>query len=123
MSIYDELLELGFLTGSRAFGTAAEDSDYDIVVSMTNIQKVMKIIEGLETTQSDYFNGFYIDTDGMKINIIPVHPDEIIPWMMATEGVKAILSKVDFEKQQKYALFQGIRSLVRMSSCAIKEES
>lgn len=118
----DELLELGFLTGSRAFGTEKEDSDFDIVISIKNMQKVLSIIEGKEITESNYFKGFYIDDNSKKINIIPVHPKEYIPWEMATVAVSAILKKAEFTQEQKYALFQGIRSLVLMSDCKLIDE-
>jgi hypothetical protein len=122
MSIKEELLKLGFLTGSRAFGTAGVGSDWDIVISVTELQKVAQIIDGKTIKESDYFKGFYVEEGGEEINIIPVHPDEYLPWYLTTKAVSAILQEASFEKSQKYALFNGIRALLAMSSLKLREE-
>lgn len=123
MSIKEQLLELGFLTGSRAFGTSGAGSDFDIVISVTELQKVHEIIKGFTITESNYFKGFYIEDNGEKINIIPVHPDDYVPWYLTTKAMTAILSEVHLEKHKKYAVFSGIRALVSASGYEIRNKT
>lgn len=113
-SIYAQLLAIGFLTGSRAFGTARNDSDYDIVFPVTERQRVNDIITGLDTTQSDYFAGFYINVDGKIINLIPVHPHEYLPWYLATKAMSSTLKDSGIvDPIKKYSVFMGIISFYK----------
>ena len=118
----EKLLEYGFITGSRAFGTEEEDSDFDIVVDIRNMQDVQKIIGDSEKIESNYFSGFYIQDGERKINIIPVHPEEFEPWYLTTVAMKAIFSESNCLREQKYAMFQGIKSLFNMGDFKLKED-
>jgi len=110
----DKLLEIGFLTGSRAFGTNHDDSDYDIVYSVEDSQRINEVIEGLEKTPSDYFAGYYINTEGKHINLIPVHPHEFLPWYLATKAMTATLKTSGItDTINKYSVFMGIVSLYK----------
>jgi hypothetical protein len=113
--IRDELLKIGFLTGSRAFGTNREDSDYDIVYSVVDSCLISKVIEGRETTPSDYFAGYcFRDDDSALINLIPVHPHEFLPWYLATRAMKETLKISGIDSPiKKYAVFMGIVSLYK----------
>ena len=110
----DELLKIGFLTGSRAFGTARDDSDYDVVYSIEDSARIAEVIGSNETTQSDYFAGYYIHADGKQINLIPVHPHEFLPWYLATKAMTATLKSSGINDPiRKYAIFSGIVALYK----------
>jgi len=114
LKIVERLLEYGFVTGSRVFGTAREDSDIDIVYPIYYSQHIARIIEGHDITRSDYFSGYYISDEGKIINLIPVHPHEFLPWYLATKAIEAtlILSNIK-DPIKKYAVFQGIVCLYK----------
>jgi hypothetical protein len=110
----DELLTVGFLTGSRAFGTARENSDYDIMFSVRASDYVDGILEDLERTPSNYFSGYFVVVDDTQFNLIPVHPCELVPWLLATEALKATLAKSGLiATVKKHAIFMGIVSLFK----------
>jgi hypothetical protein len=112
--ILSELLKVGFLTGSRAFGTEREDSDYDIVYPIQYSDEVDEIIEGMERSPSNYFAGYCVTIDGKEINLIPVHPHEFLPWVLATKAMTATLKESGIvDPIKKYAIFQGIVCLFK----------
>jgi predicted nucleotidyltransferase len=113
--LIDSLLEVGFLTGSQAFGTAKEDSDIDIVFSIDDSQKINELISGRDRTQSDYFSGYYVlDDDFKQINLIPVHPHEFLPWYLATKSMTATLKDSGIvDPIKKYSVFMGIVCLFK----------
>lgn len=130
--IYEDLLKLGSLTGSRAFGSAAISSDWDIIVPVSNMDNVSLIIGDMDTQDSNYFKGFWIDSlvDKKKINIIPLHPYEYALWVQATIEMKNLYERlppaVRFpiflgDKMKKYAMFQGYVSLHRALGVIGKE--
>lgn len=90
-SVLDELLEVGFLTGSRAFGTNREDSDWDIIYPIYDSNLIKTIIGERGTHSSEYFAGYCIQDGIHNINLIPLHPHEIIPWILATLSLKSTL--------------------------------
>ena len=110
----DKLLAVGFLTGSRAFGTNSEDSDYDIVYSVEDTGKIKDILGNAEISPSDYFAGYFVK-DGCKvINLIPVHPHEYLPWYLATKAMTATLKQSGIvDSIKKYSVFMGIVSLFK----------
>ena len=110
----NELLEIGFLAGSRAFGTARDDSDYDIVYSIDDAIKIDAIIQGCVRKPSDYFAGYYIQSGNRQINLIPVHPHEYLPWYLATKAMTATLIESGIKDTiKKYSVFMGIVSLFK----------
>lgn len=119
--ILDELLAIGFLTGSRAFGTAKLNSDWDVVYSVDDTKAIQNIIRGHTITPSNYFSGYTIDinsgrTDACNskiINLIPVVPHDFLPWYLATKAMKATLSLSGIDKIQKYAVFQGMVAMFK----------
>lgn len=114
MSALDRLLEIGFLTGSRAFGTNRDDSDYDIVFSIEDISCIDEIIGKLEKTPSNYFAGYYVNDGDAKINLIPVHPHEFLPWYLATKAMKETLKISGITSPiKKYAVFSGMVALYK----------
>lgn len=126
LTIKEELLEIGFLSGSRAYGTAVDKlrrvdemehntSDWDIVVSIKDIQKVDLILMGLPRKQSDYFNGFYVIVDNELLNIIPVHPSAYEDWYLTTKCMTTLLSEVELPKTIKCSVFEGFKSLISLT--------
>lgn len=111
----NKLLKVGFLTGSRAFGTNRDDSDYDIVYSVDDSQKINDIIGGMERSPSEYFSGYFIRADdGKQINLIPVHPHEYLPWYLATKAMTSTLKQSGIaDPIRKYSVFMGIVSLFK----------
>ena len=112
--ILDQLLKIGFLTGSRAFGTNRDDSDYDIVFSIEDSSLVNDIIGKIEKTPSNYFAGYYIYDSGILINLIPVHPHEFLPWYLATKAMQSTLATSGMTSPiKKYAVFSGMVALYK----------
>lgn len=115
----DELLKVGFLTGSRAFGTASADSDYDVAYSIEDDGQVLATIGDLPKTKSDYFCGYYIKVEDIQINLIPLHPHDYFPWWLATKAVAATLGRSGVSNPvHKYAVFMGIVSLFKGVVCS-----
>jgi len=113
-SLLEKLLRVGFLTGSRAFGGFTDESDWDIVHSIEDTALVASIIGNLPHEQSAYFSGYYIEYEGVKINIIPVHPHEFLPWYLATEAFKATWLKSRIPGAiKKYAAFGALINMFR----------
>jgi len=107
-SVLDELLEVGFLTGSRAFGTNRDDSDWDIIYPIYEGALIATILEGKERKPSDYFAGYCIQDGGYTINLIPLHPHEIIPWVLATLSLKSTLKLSGITNRiQIHSIFMG----------------
>lgn len=89
-----------FLTGSRAFGWASATSDWDVCVLVGNRSQAEKILRenavdaidraGESFKQSDYNSGFKAFTLLGEINIIPLHPLDMICWWMATQQTKKL---------------------------------
>ncbi len=108
-----ELLEIGFLTGSRAFGTATEDSDWDIVIQVQDRPIVDGILKGYEQVPSNYNSGFKVYLEFGVINIIPVHPHAFIPWYLTTVAMKNILQHFALNDPIKqHAVFGGLVCLL-----------
>lgn len=110
----EKLLRIGFLTGSRAFGTNREDSDYDIVYSIESSAIIADIIGDLEKTPSNYFSGYFIKDGDKQINLIPVHPHDYLPWYLATKAMTVTLTQSEIiDPIKKYSVFMGIVSLFK----------
>ena len=112
--ILDKLLTIGFLTGSRAFGTETEHSDYDIVYSVQDSLLVSDVIKDNTKTNSEYFSGYYITIEGTRINLIPVHPHAFFPWYLATIAMTSTykISGI-IDPIKKYAIFEGMVALYK----------
>lgn len=74
--VISELVKVGFLTRSRAFGTHEPESDYDIVYCVTETSHVRRIIKGLSIENSLYNSGYRVCLDRYDINLIPVSVDQ-----------------------------------------------
>ena len=109
-----KLLKIGFLTGSRAFGTNRVDSDYDVVYSIDDSQKIADILGDAKRSPSDYFAGYFVKDGDKQINLIPVHPHEYLPWYLATKAMTATLKQSGIvDPIRKHSVFMGIVSLFK----------
>ena len=114
MELLDRLLAVGFLTGSRAFGTNREDSDYDVVYSIEDSSLVGDILGDAKRSPSDYFAGYFVKDGDKQINLIPVHPHEYLPWYLATKAMTSTLKQSGIiDPIRKYSVFMGIVSLFK----------
>jgi len=109
MELIKHLLAVGFLTGSRAFGTEKESSDWDIVYDIRDTETIQRIYSPRPITHSEYFKGYFITEGDVTINLIPVHSAEYFAWFLVTEAMKATWKYSEIQDRiQKYAMFQGI---------------
>jgi len=114
IKILDKLLSIGYLTGSRAFGTHRKDSDYDIVYPINKANEIQDIIKDYEMVDSNYFAGYVINVEGQDINLIPVHPAEFLPWVLATIAMTATYKHTGIiDSIKKYAIFMGMVSMFK----------
>lgn len=114
MPIFDDLLKIGTLTGSRAFGTNNDKSDYDIVIPISRKEEMDYISNGLERRASEYSNGFYIECEGKIINLILVHDESYAPWCLATKAMISVLKESGIvSARKKYAIFEGFVALFK----------
>lgn len=123
MSKKEQLLELGFLSGSQYYGTATKESDIDIVFCITEKQKVLAIIDNAKITESEYNGGCYFDEGEEKINCIFVHPNEFDSWLFATVTMKTMLAVAEMDKQTKVNMFQILRAMFNNSEAKLKGEA
>lgn len=121
--IINTLMDKTFLTGSRAFGTARPDSDYDLVVSIEHFQgiknEIAEQVPAHAIHPSSYFAGevlWWCDGHVMpnslgelSINLIPVHPESFKPWYLATLAMAATCKEAGFTNAvHKYAAFEAM---------------
>lgn len=113
--LLEALLQYGFLTGSQAFDTATEESDWDIVYPVHFSQEIDKILAGYVKVDSDYFAGYVVRHGTHAVNLIPVHPHEFKPWYLATKAMRSTLKLSGLAKEpiKKYSVFMGIVSLFK----------
>jgi predicted nucleotidyltransferase len=114
-----EILRIGHLTGSRAFGTAREDSDYDIIYNIKDAARINEVLDKYaegENTPSEYFSGYTVVIGGNRVNLIPLSPASIVPWKLATVAMAAVKSSSVFENPRvKYAIFEGLVSAFKLA--------
>ena len=112
--LMEKALEIGFLTGSQLYGTATEKSDYDVVFSIEDSDKIHELIHAYDKKQSDYFSGFFIKVDDIQINFIPVHPHDFLPWYLASRATAFTLTRSRITSAiKKYAIFSGMVALFK----------
>ena len=80
----------GFKTGSRVWGVASKDSDYDIVVLPDEGERLKKLYEYEEvlTQHEEYEDGtIYINEGHKSFNVIILESIEYEAWKYATEAM------------------------------------
>jgi hypothetical protein len=116
----EKLLRMGFLTGSRAYGTAGRDSDWDIVINRPDLERVHAMLKGLTLKPSSYFSGFHVTIDHESINIIPVHPDEYERLYTVTRMVTEACHDWRLSKPAIYGLFEILRGYLKGINPTVK---
>ena len=59
-----QLLEVGTLTGSRAFSCATSESDWDIVILQKDLPTILTTNPYIIISDTDFTNDEYVDVDG-----------------------------------------------------------
>lgn len=83
-----------FITGTRAYGPAREDSDYDIVMDDRDAWMLRQILLqcGIVITDpenEEYTSGWCFECQGKKIQVITAYDDdEFAAWKYATQKMK-----------------------------------
>ena len=127
MAVYEKILALGFLTGSRAWGlenkassgscAKVKESDYDICIRIEDFEDAKQLLESQNypTKESHYFNGLKGKVDYKDVNIIPLAEEDYGCWFLATEAFKPIVVALNpsLKKSQRHGVFQGIVQLIK----------
>jgi len=108
-----------FLVGSRAYDdvhpgykAGDKDSDWDIVIRISDLPKVQKI--WVEFEESEYNNGIKVKEDDAVINFIPLIDVEMKAWEAATGVLKRWASEENFIRaalENRYARIGLLESL------------
>jgi hypothetical protein len=101
-----------FLTGTRAYGPARPDSDFDIVVPeivAVNMFGILGHITEVELTSDvEEYTGYTFDVSGYKVNVISCKTEEELEnWRRATEAMKN-LDPIE-DRETRVELFKSIR--------------
>lgn len=116
-----------FLTGSRAFGWATVDSDYDVCIRMEDRDRAFAAVKSYAESykESEYFNSakgagcrlyagkFYRK---VTINPIPLHPLDMLCWWLATREIRH-LATIDAtragNREFKHGAFEMLRGFYK----------
>ncbi len=121
-----KLLEYGFLTGSQAFGTADEHSDWDFcfpVFYSTEVYNILDEFSWDSEESSTYFNGIKYSQKTKKmgsngyfienqLNAIPVHYHAFKSWYLTTQIVPIVYRNVNLTKIQKHGIFESFMAQI-----------
>lgn len=117
-----------FVTGSRAFGWYTESSDWDVVVRASDMAYATSRLEYLMKTAtlderhdikaSGYNDGKKGLTDYGEINLIPLHPLDMLCWFLATMEIRKLNRVLDIgdrlrSKEFKHGLFESLRGFYK----------
>lgn len=120
-----------FLTGSRVFGWATDESDYDVCIFIEDKDRAFAAVEAYAESykESEYYNsakgaGCKIHTTyagrnyyrQVTINPIPLHPLDMLCWWLATREVRhlATIDPVRIgDKGFKHGAFELLRGIYK----------
>lgn len=105
-----------FLTGSRAFGTHYNTSDYDVCVPIGYASECKLKFPLYEP--SDYNNGVsFCYKENYTVNIIPLHPLDAVCWYLATQEItrlcKSGMSTRFFNTESRHGMFEMLRGFYK----------
>jgi len=120
-----------FLTGSRVFGWANQDSDYDVCIRMEDKGRAFAAVEAYSTSykESQYFDSakgagckIHTTVQGREfyrlvtINPIPLHPLDMLCWWLATREIRH-LATIDAtragNREFKHGAFEMLRGFYK----------
>ena len=120
MNVYEQIVSMGFLTGSQTFGTQRPDSDFDIVTTVDKASELADLLEQafpIPCTReaSSYFSGSkytWWDTSRMgtvTFNIVPLPHQSIEAWYLTTLAMSVTFKRSNISsKIVKYGLFESM---------------
>jgi hypothetical protein len=110
-----------FLVGSRAYDGAhpaykasCDDSDWDIVIRISDLPKVQKIWAEFE--ESEYNNGIKVKEGDATVNFIPLIDVEMKAWITATQTLRRWASEENFirlalqDRNARIGLLESLRA-------------
>jgi hypothetical protein len=115
-----------FLTGSRAYGVATEESDWDVVVLTEETDKIAEMLGDLELEVTIVDEGYdppslRFTVSGYKINIIPVVDGyDYNAWLYATIMMKSRAPVSD--RDSRIEAFQNLVSNYRASQGRVSKD-
>jgi predicted nucleotidyltransferase len=117
----EDLFYYGFITGSRAFGTAHGKSDWDIVIRIKESKEIQEALTQAypwdKIEPSYYFNGIKFCKGEFVLNLVIVRNDEDMSYWYDTTafmcGNKPWLEVIT--KEGKYAMFGVILNSLRLA--------
>lgn len=120
MNVYEQIVSMGFLTGSQTFGTQHQDSDFDIVTTADKASELADLLEQafpIPCTRetSSYFSGSkytWWDTTRagtVTFNIVPLPHQSIEAWYLTTLAMSVTFKRSNISsKIVKYGLFESM---------------
>lgn len=100
-----------FLTGTRYFGDAIEDSDWDICIEYPlscDLKFIFKLLNiDIQNTTDEYESeSFYVILNNKKVNFIVLSENEMIYWKYATKKI----STLDYSnRKEKLYVFDKLK--------------
>lgn len=125
-ALYNNLTRLGFISGSRAFGTERPRSDLDLVVSGFRREEAINLLKRaprVTVYPSTYFGGSKfvwlssLENQAMCINLIPVHPSAFRAWYLATIAMASTCKAARFQDpEDKYGVFEAMVAAFKLTT-------
>ena len=111
-----------FVTGSRAFGWHNTESDFDICVHQGDMEKATAVLASIceDVESSGYNSGKKGKVFGFDINLIPLHPLDMVCWWLATQEIKKLAKITGVKdrlgvKETKHGYFEMLRGFYKAS--------
>jgi hypothetical protein len=95
-----------FLSGSRAMGFPREGSDWDVCIPNHLIADIKDKCDNIK--ESEYFEGFITQFGEYKVNFIPLHPLDMVCWILATKTIADLNNTFEHTRVKEPAMRHGI---------------
>lgn len=120
--------DLGFLTGSRAWGIESHHSDWDYIYTMDHFAIVKdtifsnKDLLDIPISESLYYKGYVFGLNGKSYNIFILPTIEYHTWVEATKLMRVLCDDLRFtknfnlkeDKRKRLAIFENLRSNIKL---------